>query len=222
VSIAIAFGFAIILIPLVLVAMRRWLVQPITDLAGAASVIAQGNLEQLIEVTNTDEIGVLQRAFNQMVHNLAARTADLERALEESANARAQLNATVLALNSPVVPVLEGIVVMPLIGVIDAARADQLTHTLLQATTQYRARTVILDVTGVPVIDTQIANVLLSAARGVKLLGANPVLVGMRAELAQTIVGLQLDLGALSLKADLRTAIEEIVQNRGIRYTSAN
>jgi len=75
-------------------------------------------------------------------------------------------------LSSPVVPVLDGILVMPLIGAIDSERTSILTQTLLTAIEQHRANIVIIDVTGVPIVDTQVAQALLQAARASKLLGA--------------------------------------------------
>src|SRR5204863_9025485 len=127
------------------------------------------------------EVGDLTRAFGQMVVDLrhaqaaiaaqhqmletqvAERTADLTQTLAElrtTVTARDQLHATIRDLSSPVVPILDGILVMPLIGVIDSVRAGVLMHTLLSAIEQHGARRVIIDVTGVPLIDTQVARVL--------------------------------------------------------------
>jgi rsbT co-antagonist protein RsbR len=78
---------------------------------------------------------------------------------------------------------------------------------LLHAIEQHRARTVLIDVTGVPLVDTLVAAVLLQAAAATKLLGAQPVLVGIRPELAQTIVGLGVDLSMVITHADLQSGI---------------
>jgi len=129
--------------------------------------------------------------------------------------AREQLSATVRGLSSPIVPVLDGILVMPLVGVIDSERASLLIETLLHGVEQYRATMVILDVTGVPIIDTQVARTLLDAARAVKLLGTQTMLVGLRPELAQTIVGLGLDLTGLSTQADLQSGVTYVLRQRG-------
>jgi rsbT co-antagonist protein RsbR len=115
-------------------------------------------------------------------------------------------------LSSPVVPLLEGILVMPLVGVIDTERAALLLSTLLTATERHRASMVIVDVTGVPIVDTQVARVLLEAASAIRLLGAQTVLVGLRPELAQTIVGLGLDLTSLVTRADLQSAVSYALQ----------
>jgi rsbT co-antagonist protein RsbR len=117
-------------------------------------------------------------------------------------------------LSSPIIPVLDGILVMPLIGVIDPQRATVLIDTLLRGIEHHRASIVILDVTGVPIIDTQVARTLINAARTVKLLGTKTILVGLRPELAQTIVGLGLDLTELISQADLQSGVKYAMQQQ--------
>jgi rsbT co-antagonist protein RsbR len=132
--------------------------------------------------------------------------------LHESIATREQLSATVRELSSPVLPVLDGILVMPLIGVIDLARATVILNSLLQAIEQHRAHMVIMDVTGVPLLDTQGARVLLQAADAGKLLGAQLILVGLRPELAQTLIALGLSLSNLLTLADLQSGVIYAVQ----------
>jgi anti-anti-sigma factor len=96
---------------------------------------------------------------------------------------------------------------MPLIGAIDSSRAQQVIETLLAGVAASRATTAILDITGVQVVDTQAANALLRAAQAVKLLGAQVVLTGIRPEIAQTLVGLGLDLGGITTRATLQSGI---------------
>jgi len=152
---------------------------------------------------------------NTLEARVAERTTDLERTLAElhaALSEREQLSTAVRALSSPVVPVLEGILVMPLIGVIDSERASILVASLLRAIEQHGADMVILDVTGVPLIDTQVARVLLDAIAGAQLLGAQTVVVGVRPELAQTIVGLGVDLSHVITRADLQSAVSYAMQ----------
>jgi anti-anti-sigma factor len=216
--------------------MARYVAAPLQRLAVAATAVGQGKLEALPALRGSAEVGTLANAFGQMVADLrtsqaavaeqqrtletrvSERTADLERTLaelQESVTARAQLSATVRGLSSPIIPVLDGILVMPLVGVIDSNRASILMETLLRGVEQYRASMVILDVTGVPIIDTQIARTLLDAARAVKLLGTQTMLVGLRPELAQTIIGLGLDLSGLSTEADLQSGVSYALRQRG-------
>ena len=140
--------------------------------------------------------------------------------MRESIRTREALEQTIQGLSSPVLPVLDGVLAMPLIGVIDSQRAALLTASLLSAIEQHRATMVLLDVTGVPLIDTQVARVLLQAADAARLLGAEPILVGIRPELAQTIVGLGLDLSSLKTHADLQSSIRYAAQRQVIRANS--
>ncbi len=129
-------------------------------------------------------------------------------------NARDQLSTMMRMLASPVIPVLEGILVMPLVGDIDSVRAAQVMETALHAVEQGHAQTLILDVTGVPLIDTQVAQTLLHITHAVQLLGAQTILVGLRPELAQTIVGLGLNLSTLVTYANLQQGIRAAMRHQ--------
>ncbi len=129
-------------------------------------------------------------------------------------NARDQLSTMMRMLASPVIPVLEGILVMPLVGDIDSVRAAQVMETALHAVEQWHAQTLILDVTGVPLIDTRVAQTLLHITQAVHLLGAQTILVGLRPELAQTIIGLGLNLSALVTYANLQEGIRAAMRHQ--------
>jgi rsbT co-antagonist protein RsbR len=110
-------------------------------------------------------------------------------------------------LSSPIIPIGEGVVAMPLIGSIDSARAQQIIEVLLEGVAESRARVAILDITGVQVVDTQVANGLLRAAQAVKLLGAQALITGIRPEVAQTLVGLGADLSGIITRGTLQSGI---------------
>jgi anti-anti-sigma factor len=209
--------------------------RPIVALTRVAAQITDGALDVRADTRQRNEIGMLAAGFNMMTNTLqqtlagleqrvADRTAALQQALtereqtlhelKEALQARDLLTRTVRDLSSPVLPVHEGVLVMPLIGVIDSERAAILTQSLLQAIEHHRARVVLIDVTGVPLVDTQVAAVLIQAAAATKLLGAQPVLVGLRPELAQTIVGLGVDLSILITHADLQTGISHALRQQ--------
>ena len=97
---------------------------------------------------------------------------------------------------------------LPLIGTIDSARSQQIMEAMLAAISQSDAQALILDVTGVAVIDTNTANYLLQAARAVQLLGAQVLLVGISPEIAQTIVQLGIDLGGLLTQSTLQAGLD--------------
>ncbi|NNJ10454.1 PAS domain S-box protein [Chloroflexales bacterium ZM16-3] len=115
--------------------------------------------------------------------------------------------AALRELSTPIIPIGEGVVAMPLIGNIDTMRAQLVIETLLEGVAETRARTAILDITGVQVVDTQVANALLRAAQAVRLLGAQVIITGIRPEVAQTLVGLGLDLSGIKTLSTLQSGI---------------
>jgi anti-anti-sigma factor len=128
----------------------------------------------------------------------------LARARDEIIHAQ---EAALLELSVPLIPISDTMMVMPLIGSIDSRRAQQVIETLLQGIASNAARLVILDITGVPLVDTQVANTLIRTAQAVKLLGAEVVLTGIRPEVAQTLVGLGVDLSGIVTRSTLQNGI---------------
>ena len=116
-------------------------------------------------------------------------------------------NATLMELSTPLIPFSDEVVVMPLIGTVDSRRAQHVLDTLLHGISESRARFAILDITGVSVVDTQVANALLRAAQAVQLLGAQVILTGIRPEVAQTLVGLGADLHSIITRSTLQSGI---------------
>ncbi len=130
----------------------------------------------------------------------AERTALQEQVIEAQ-------RAAIRELSTPLMPLADGVVAMPLVGTIDSGRAQQIMETLLEGVSEHQARVAILDITGVQVVDTQIANALVQAAQAVRLLGANVVLTGIRPDVAQTLVHLGVDLGHLVTRGSLQSGI---------------
>ncbi len=132
--------------------------------------------------------------------------AEQERAvLQEQVIASQQ--AAIRELSTPLIPLAQGVIVMPLVGTIDSQRAQQVLETLLEGITLHQARTAILDITGVRVVDTQVANALLRAAQAARLLGARVVLTGINAEVAQTIVQLGVTMDQIITRSNLQSGI---------------
>jgi rsbT co-antagonist protein RsbR len=119
-------------------------------------------------------------------------------------------------LATPTVPVLEGVLVMPLQGVLDTARSQQMMETLMNSIVESGAEVVIIDITGVPVVDTSVANHLLQVTRGAKLLGSDTILVGISPEIAQTIVTLGVDLAGIITRGSLQAGIEYALEQQGL------
>ena len=120
---------------------------------------------------------------------------------------RAQQRLLVERLDTPILTVWEGVLVLPVIGDVDAERSARITETALAAIDAEEARWLILDVTGVGVIDTETASNFLRVAQAVEILGARCLLAGVRPEVAQALVALGIDLRRLSTQRDLHQAL---------------
>ena len=137
----------------------------------------------------------------------------LRRSIAQEETIRAQ-TVLLAELSTPVIPISDRVLVLPLIGSIDSRRAQQVIETLLQGITSTGADTAIIDITGVPMVDTQVANALIRAAQALKLLGARAMLTGIRPEVAQTLVGLGIDLSAISTHSSLQSGIAAVLGRR--------
>ncbi|MBT2681567.1 STAS domain-containing protein [Bacillus sp. ISL-35] len=115
-------------------------------------------------------------------------------------------------LSAPLIPVFDGITVMPLVGTIDTERAKQIMENLLKGAVKHRSEVVLIDITGVPVVDTMVAHHIIQAADAVRLIGAKCMLVGIRPEIAQTIVNLGIDLNQFTTKNNLKKGIEAALE----------
>ncbi len=110
-------------------------------------------------------------------------------------------------LSTPLIPISDNVVIMPLIGTIDSGRAQMVLETLLEGVAHYQADIAIMDITGVTVVDTQVAQALVRAARAVKLLGAQVLLTGIQPQIAQTLITLGADLGDIRTHGNLQSGI---------------
>jgi len=123
----------------------------------------------------------------------------------------------IIELSAPVLQVWEGILVVPLVGVLDSERSRNVTERLLQGIVDYHAEVVLLDITGVPLVDTCTAQHLLETAKAVKLLGAEVVLTGIRSAIAQTLVHLGVNLSNLVTRATLSAGLAYAFERRNVR-----
>ncbi|MCA1618107.1 MAG: PAS domain S-box protein, partial [Acidobacteria bacterium] len=128
-----------------------------------------------------------------------------ERLRQEVIEAQQSLPAE---LSTPLIPLGEGVVVMPLVGAMNAERAAQMLEALLGGVASSGARVAIVDVTGVQAVDTHVADMLMRAAHSVRLLGAEVVITGIRAGVARVMVGLGMDLKDVATRRSLRDGIE--------------
>jgi len=155
-----------------------------------------------------DEAGAVTGHFGTVTDMTERRRAEeaYREGLVQQETIRAQ-EAALAELSTPLVPINDRVVAMPLIGAIDARRAARVLEALLVGVAARGAQVTILDITGVPTVDAQVADALVRAARAVRLLGAQMVLSGIRPDVAQTLVELGVDLGGIVTVGSLQAAI---------------
>jgi rsbT co-antagonist protein RsbR len=133
-----------------------------------------------------------------------------------------QQQEAIRELSLPILQVRDRLLVIPLVGVVDSGRARQLIETLLAAVRDRRAKGVVIDVTGVPIVDTNVANHLVQACEAAALMGTMVVITGISPEMAQTLVGLGTHLPATETLIDLQDGIEFIEKALGLGEDSGD
>jgi rsbT co-antagonist protein RsbR len=144
-----------------------------------------------------------------------ARRMEQVEQLRAGAERQGQLLTAFEAMSTPVIQVWEGVLAVPLVGTIDAARAGRIMESLLTGIVHNQAEIVILDITGVPLVDTAVAHHLLKTIKAASFLGARCVLVGIGRETALSMVRLGVDLGDVITRSNLQAGIEYALGEMG-------
>jgi len=144
----------------------------------------------------------------------ARKRAEAERLQLQDEVIRVQA-AALAERSSPIIPITDEILVLPIIGSIDVDRGQQVLATILEGTAQRRAKVAIIDITGVGTVDTQAATALIGAARALRLLGVEPILSGIRPDVAQTLVSLGVDLSGVATCGTLQSSIQHALRRLG-------
>ncbi len=131
-----------------------------------------------------------------------------------------QQQEAIRELSTPVLQVRERLLILPMIGVVDSQRARQLTEQLLRGIRSNRAKVVVMDITGVPSVDSTVANHLVQTVEASRLLGATVIVTGLSPEIAQTLVTIGVDLAKMNTVGDLQGGIEEAERLLGYEVIS--
>jgi rsbT co-antagonist protein RsbR len=183
----------------------------------AVSVLALK--DSLLGVLDATDAGVLRDyvAFTGFVDLLGLFTFDsYARAREELIADQAE---QLLELSTPVVKLWEGVVAVPLVGTLDSARAQVVMERLLQTLVDTGSPYAIIDITGVPAVDTQVAQHILKTVVAARLMGADCIISGIRPQIAQTIVALGIEFGDIATKASLADALRHVLRLTGVQST---
>ncbi|MFO0578911.1 MAG: GAF domain-containing protein [Polyangia bacterium] len=170
-----------------------------------------------LEVTSVpmrDGAGAMSGAVVVLSNVTARKHAEEERRRMQEETLRMQA-AALAERSSPLIPITDDILVLPIIGSIDTERGQQVLNTVLEGAAQKRARVAIIDITGVRTLDTQAAAALTGAAQALRLLGVLPILTGIKAEVAQTLVGLGIALAGIATRSTLQSGIQYALRHLG-------
>lgn len=158
-------------------------------------------------------------AFSRMVDDLGLTT------FETYAGAREEIISdqaeTLLELSTPVIRLWDGIIAVPLVGTLDSARTQVVMEKMLDTLVATGAEHAVLDITGVPTVDTEVAQHLLKTVMAVRLLGAECTISGIRPQIAQTIVSLGIEFGDVATKATLADALAYALRRSGLQVGPA-
>ena len=162
---------------------------------------------------NPAELVETMLSADLLIDKLGLHTTEVYQRSREEVIRRQQ--EEMLELSTPVVQLWEGIVAVPLIGTLDSARTSVVMETLLQTIVETRSELAIIDITGVPTVDTLVAQHLLKTVAAARLMGADCIISGIRPQIAQTMVHLQIDLSAVTTKATMAEALRFALKRSG-------
>jgi rsbT co-antagonist protein RsbR len=157
------------------------------------------------------------RTASNLLDKLGLYTTEVYQQAREDVIRRQQ--EEMLELSTPVVQLWDGIVALPLIGTLDSARTNVVMESLLETVVNTRSEIAIIDITGVPTVDTLVAQHLLKTVAAARLMGVECIISGIRPQIAQTMVHLQIDLSAVITKATMADALRTALKRSGFALT---
>ncbi|HUQ82656.1 MAG TPA: STAS domain-containing protein [Gemmatimonadaceae bacterium] len=166
-------------------------------------------------VTDAEALATVTWSATELLDRLALLTTEFYQKSREEVIMRQQ--EELLELSTPVVKLWDGILALPMIGTLDSARTQVVMESLLQRIVETGAEVAIIDITGVPTVDTLTAQHLLKTVTAARLMGADCIISGIRPQIAQTIVHLGVDLGAVITKSTLADAFRRALEMTGRR-----
>lgn len=173
----------------------------------ALAQTSQAQKEVEAQLDHVQRLLTEKEQLNVKLEESLAEVHEREQQIIEGEVREKQLDQTIQAIMSPIIPVTDNIIIVPLVGDFDDNRLDSTGKAIIQGVEQHRAKILVLDTTGISLISEHLAQMIVQTARAAQLLGTTPVLVGLRPELAQSLIAMDIDLESLITYADLREAI---------------
>jgi rsbT co-antagonist protein RsbR len=193
------------------------ILESVTDALLTLSNVGYGDYTTRLHVDpgDTSPLATLYNGINEMISSLSVeqeKSTAYRAELEEKLAMIEKQRAAIRELSTPIMDVWDGVLCLPVVGVMDTARSAEMTTSLLQAVVDKKARCTIIDITGIDVMDTRTVDHFMRMARAVRLLGADCVLTGINPHIAQTVVSMGLDLTHVVTHRTLHEALQRYVE----------
>jgi len=206
--------------------LAELMLEHIADVLIIVADVGNGDYSARLSSSHPDNhpISTLFEGINQMVDSLAEsqlRSQSYQRELEEKLAMIEVQRAAIRELSTPIIEIWDGVLCLPVVGVLDTTRSAEMTEALLAAIVEKKADCAIIDITGIQVMDTGTADHFLRMARAVRLLGANCVLTGINPAIAQTIIHMGVDLSGVVTHRTMRNALQHYVDHHHAKVMEA-
>jgi rsbT co-antagonist protein RsbR len=193
--------------------------QSISDIIAALRAVDAGRFSARVELrfSEKEALTALATSVNAVIQRLARvrlETQTYQQSIEEQVATIEKQRAAIRELSTPMIEVQAGVLCVPIVGIIDSSRAAEMTSALLTAVVDKKVQFVVIDITGIDVMDTRATDHFLRMARAVRLLGAECVLSGVNPIVASGIVNMGLDLAGITSYRSLRDALQHYLQRR--------
>lgn len=185
-------------------------IENIEDVLASAAVGDFGE----IEIINDDALASIEMGMNMVL-------SDLKSQIAKNAELIDRQRETIQTLSTPVITIWDGVLTLPIIGIVDSRRTEEMMETLLNEVIATQSKSVIIDITGVEVVDTKTADHFLKMVKAVKLLGADCIITGISPDIAQTITNIGVDMTNIKTLRSLDQGLKEALISMGIEVRQA-
>jgi rsbT co-antagonist protein RsbR len=171
------------------------LAQRIRKLAEVMSAASVGDFTKNIEIGHDDEFTEVEMGINFLVHDLSDEHEKIEMAFSE--------------LSTPIIQIWDDVLALPIVGIVDSHRSEDMMVSLLNEVVEKQSRCVIIDITGVDVVDTKTADHFIKMVKAVKLLGAECIITGISPDIAQTLTHIGVDMAGIQTRRNVQQGLQE-------------
>jgi rsbT co-antagonist protein RsbR len=198
------------------------ILESVADALLTLANVGFGDYNTRLDVAPDDStpLASLYRGINEMIESLSseqAKSRAYQAELEDKLQTIEKQRAAIRELSTPIMEVWDGVLCLPVVGVMDTMRSVEMTNSLLQTVVEKKTRCIIIDITGIDVMDTRTVDHFMRMARAVRLLGAQCVLTGINPHIAQTVVHMGIDLSNIVTHRTLHEALQRYVESAGRR-----